>query len=630
MCGIAGIFNVSGPPVRFGDIDRMTSALAHRGPDDRGTVVFDLGKGTASADSLGRVSEGDAAFGFRRLSIIDLSPKGHQPMTNREGSVWMVFNGEIYNYVELRRELEDLGHSFASTSDSEVALKSFIAWGPGCFSRFNGAWAIAFLDLSDGRLILSRDRFGKKPLYYHAGSGAFVFASEIKALFRHPSVPRAMNRRKVDNYAARHYRYVDNDEESFFEGIYSVPKSSYMVIERDGRRAVSSYWTLTPASLDGVDEPELVERFRDLLTDAVRIRLRSDVPVGLLLSGGLDSGSIAVLAAAQNANVTVVSGVTGDGSAYDESEYINEVIRVTGLASRVVRPRPAPLVETLREMLSYHDEPVCTSTWYSLYLMAQEVAEQGIKVVLTGHGGDELVAGYWDHYHYNFYDLRRATGCDSAERAAWMSVHGRDPGEYDREKVRIEASVSDRRTEAAALTRYADTLGPETRAALNEPLAVSPIAGELSRRLYLELMNETVPASLRAEDRNTMAHSVENRVPFLYYRLAEFSFGLCNHFKIRNGLGKWVLREAMRGLLPEKVRMRCDKTGHNVPAEAWFRGELKTLLDQTISENRPLNRTIYDAAALRRRFDEHQRGANHAMFFWQYLNLALWQELMLS
>src|SRR5262249_2312242 len=153
--------------------------------------------------------------------------------------------------------------------------------------------------------------------------------------------------------------------------------------------------------LDGADEPELVDRFRALLTDAVRIRLRSDVPVGLLLSGGLDSGSIAVLAAAQNADVTAGSGITGDGSAFDESEYIDRVSRATGLTYRVVRPRPAPLVETLREMLSFHDEPVCTSTWYSLYLMAQEVAEQGIKVVLTGHGGDELVAGYWDHYHYN-------------------------------------------------------------------------------------------------------------------------------------------------------------------------------------------------------------------------------------
>ena len=631
MCGITGYFAFrDGGRISRETLLAMTVTLEHRGPDDTGCALLDPSTRRAAPfkslkDEI-PFDSASAAFGQRRLSILDLSSLGHQPMSSPDGMVWLTLNGEIYNYVELREELKAKGHRFISSTDTEVALHSFMEWGLECFSRFNGMWALAFCDLRTGKLVLSRDRYGKKPLYFHHDGKRIVFASEIKALFQCPEVPKRPNPRKVLNYAGRHYRYVDCDEESFFEGICNVPRGSWIEYSSDRSSRSARYWELkTDETLANVCERELIERFRALLEDAVMLRLRSDVPVGAMLSGGMDSTSVTCLAAAHNPRFKTFSNVTGTGY-YDETEYINETIRQTGVNSQFIYPKPAELTETLTEMLGFHDEPVCTVTWFSMYLTMREIANSGITVILTGHGGDELLAGYWDHYHYNFHDIRSSGGDDSHERQCWLDKHHRNPAEYDRERAYIESLLKDRRIEIDKYSRYLDTLSPallrHDKLSLPEPC----LRGELSRRLFLEAFYETIPASLRAEDRNCMAFSIENRVPFLDYRLAEFCFSLPNRYKIRDGVTKWILRESMKGIMPEKVRTRLDKTGHNAPFDEWIRNENRAEFESLLAEKSFVNTEFYDHAKLRKRFAAHLGGENHYMFFWHYLNLSLWHK----
>jgi asparagine synthase (glutamine-hydrolysing) len=633
MCGITGFFSFgAGQLIDGEEFVSMTESLAHRGPNDTGYVIFNkLTKETQVADQGGGerpLNRGHVALGHKRLSILDLSPRGHQPMAAADGLVWMVYNGEVYNYMELREELKSKGYIFISTTDSEVILKSYLEWGENCFSKFNGMWAVAIFDQRTGDLILSRDRFGKKPLYYYQNSEFIIFASEIKAILLNHHVVKAVNYRKIINYAGRHYRYVDSDNESFFEGILQVPKSSYVLINSDGRWRVSSYWNLEATASPGRtgSESDLVEQFREILGDAVKIRLRSDVPVGCMLSGGMDSSSISCLAAAQKQNLITFSGVTGTGY-YDESEYIQEVTDHLRVSSRSIFPGPAELFPTLLEMLRFHDEPVCTVTWYCNYTITREIARYGVPVVLTGHGGDELLAGYWDHYHYYFSDLRRQGIGDEAEFHGWLRNHGRPETEYEREKEYIRRLQRDKHLEIAKYSQYLSSLSPEMMRQAREPELDSPFPSGLSRRLYLELFYETIPPSLRAEDRNMMAFSLENRLPFLDYRLVEFCFRLDNSFKIRNGLGKWILREAMQGILPEKVRCRKDKTGFNAPADEWFRQEHRQEIWDLIEKRSFINQEIYNQEEVRKRFKEHLEGQNHYMFFWQYINLHLWYPL---
>lgn len=633
MCGIVGFLSYDpGITIDKTKLILMTDKIAHRGPDDFGYALFNRDVKNVvefrSVDEPAEFQEGHLGLGHRRLSILDLSERGRQPIKSDGGYIWLIYNGEIYNYLELRSELEDLGYRFSSNTDTEVVLKSYLAWGTECFGKFNGMWALCFYDRRSDEVILSRDRFGKKPLYYYFGQGFLVFASEIKAILVHPLVEKKINFEKVANYAGRHYRYVDDDDQSFFADIYQVPKSSFMVIRNDGGHRSSRYWHLGPNEsflhMAGC-EGEIVERFKDLLIDAVKIRLRSDVPVASMLSGGLDSGSITCIASGLNDRFKAFSGVSGTGY-YDESYYINETINYSNVDSVFIYPQPGELIPTLREMLSYHDEPVCTVTWYLNYMITREIARYKIPVVLTGHGGDELLAGYWDHYHYRFQELRQDGSTDSKEVECWLDNHNRPFEEYLREKEYVQRLCLTPDIEIQKYSQYLNALSPAIEPYIKKSLMVSAFSEYLARRLYLELFYETVPPSLRAEDRNMMAFSIENRLPFLDYRLAEFSFALDSSYKIRNGLGKWLLREATKGILPEKVRMRKDKAGFNAPFDEWIRKENKQQLEEMLKQKSYINEEIYNIKRTKKLFAEHAEGSNHYMFFWQYLNLNLWYD----
>jgi len=621
MCGITGFIGIGNPNYNTNNIiNSMTDSILHRGPDNGG--------GLLDNDVNGRY----IAFGHRRLTIIDLSDMGRQPMTNDDKSIWLTFNGEIYNYLELKEELKGKGHTFKSTSDTEVVIAAYEEWGTNCFSRFNGMWAMAIYDRHQRKLILSRDRFGKKPLYYYKTDNELIFASEIKAFQMHPNVTLAPNYEKIFRYISTNYRYVDIDNESYFADIYQVQKGCFIEIGFDLNVTNRHYWQLEiGSSLEGISDLEAVDRFRDLFIDSIRLRLRSDVPVGCMLSGGLDSTSITCVAyKILQTPIRTFSGITGDvKGVYDESDYIEAIVKATEAEHLYLRTDPAELFATTNEILAYHDEPLCTVTWYSLYLIAKKIKEQNITVVLNGHGGDELLAGYWDHYHYNLYDLQ-IDGDSSTfeyETKCWMENHRRDTSELLRTREYIERLSRGQISEMSRFLNYADCFSEEIRSSYTREINLSypQKATYLSRRLYLEMLFETIPASLRPEDRNTMANSIESRSPLLDYRLAELCFSLPNRFKIRDGVGKWVLREAMKGILPEDIRTRKDKAGFIAPADEWFRTINRTQIEEMINSDLFKSRGIFNVKRVNEVFCEHLRGEkNHQMFLWQLINLELW------
>jgi len=630
MCGIAGIHASGGARFRAALVEGMTQSLAHRGPDDFGFAAFTPGE---EALAWGREGEaGDAvaktALGNRRLKILDLSPAGHQPMTDASGDLWLAYNGEVYNYLELREELRGRGHEFRSGCDTEVILHAYAEWGTDCFARFNGMWAIALFDRHSGELVLSRDRFGVKPLYVARLDDGIAFASEVKALLAHPDVPRRPNLRTVYNYAARHYRWVDGHRDTFFDGIEQLPAATYWVVSPEGGIREERFWALDGSRLSELSDGEALERFRELFADAVRVRLRADVPVATLLSGGLDSSSVTCMAAHLSDQPVTTFSARFDEDGFDEGRYIEATVRHAGADGRMIHPRSGALLDTLDRMLDAGDEPICTATWFAHWLVMEQVADQGFPVILNGHVGDELFAGYWDHYMYNLADLeRRDRDAFEAEMGAWLENHGRDPAEYPRTLERIGALERGALGPADSLTQYDAAVGDDVRAAAAVPERPDPFAGRdlLTSRLYQELTYETVPATLRPEDRNSMAFSIESRSPFLDYRLVEYAFSLPSRFKIRGGLGKWAIREGMAGILPDEVRLRRDKQGLVAPTERWFRGANHDAVRDVLASPELRDRGLLDQAEVLRVFDEHAAGhANHYMAIWQWLNLELW------
>ena len=630
MCGISGYFLHSGRVQRDSiELERMTTVLSHRGPDASGLW---FGRDRRKVE---RSSDHDVALGHRRLSIIDLSDAGTQPMSAAEGKVTVTFNGEIYNYRELRNTLESAGCIFLTNTDTEVLLKAYLFWGSNCFSMFNGMWSLAIYDGRKDVLILSRDRFGKKPLYFTRTAERLIFASECKSLFECNGVSKQPNFRKVSTYLARHYRVVDASVDSFFEGIQQVPPAHFAIFKRGLQMHCERYWDLEKAvdsnraNIEALSREEVEKQFISLVNDSVKLRLRSDVPVGVLLSGGLDSTTIAAIVAREQGKVSTFSSVTGEGY-FDESEYIDSIVSHIGADAEFIRPKNSALLETLEKILVQHDEPICTVSWYSFYLLIEAMEKQGFPVVLTGHGGDELLGGYWDHYHYYFADLRETsgTGADEREVQAWLNNHHRGLHEYQSRIPTVSAWKSDPSIFIKNLADYTSVINKSSD--VTEPYELlNPVPSHwtcLDRRMLSEILYETVPASLRAEDRNCMAFSIENRVPFLDYRLAEFCFALPAEYKICDGLGKALLRSVTKGLLPDKVRLRKDKTGHNYPFNQWLIGEGKPVIDEIVNSSNKGVTVIADSFKLGEIWHRQLAGENHSMFFWQLLNVDRWMK----
>ena len=598
----------------------MAAALAHRGPD---------GDGFFSAPGV--------ALGHRRLSIIDLSHAADQPFASADGAVQLVHNGEIYNYRELRKELETKGRRFRSASDTEVVVAAYLEWGERCVERFNGMWAFALWDARSQRLFCSRDRFGVKPFYYRWDGDRLAFASELKAFRADPvGGPLRANLPIVRDYVARDW--FDHTGETCFEGIVQLPAAHSLTLDARGLR-IGRYW-----SLERRDPPagDAIEAVRELFLDSVRLRLRADVKVGTALSGGIDSSAVACTVDTLLRTEAESARPVGDRQAtftaffdvpgYDERPFARAVVERTLAQPTWVSFSDRELVEVLPSIVESHDEPFRSTSICAGWFVMRAAREAGITVVLDGQGGDEVFAGYPAYVPARWGDLLAAGRLHELGREvrAHAATYGAPAAVRALARALAPAAVEDalraRRSGSETL------LGPGLRGLPPHREHVdSPFPDRLRTLMTRILTVRGLPELLHAEDRNSMAHSLEARVPFLDYRLVELAYSLDGGELLRRGVTKSAIRRALADVLPPAVAARTDKLGFATPEAVWLRGALGELAGDVFASRTFAERGFIDAAAARRRLDDHRAGRIEAGFeLWRALNVELWARAFLD
>lgn len=561
MCGIVGYISKE-EQIDVALFEKMTDILIHRGPDDRGTYY-----------------EGLVALGQRRLSILDLSADGHQPMHYLQRYT-IVFNGEIFNYIELREELSRAGYSFVSKTDTEVLMAAYDYWGAECLNKLNGMWAFALYDRAEGQLFAARDRFGVKPFYYYLSGDRLVWASEIKALLPAlPGRPKANIPRLLDNILLGAF---DHTSETMFEGVRQLQPGCYLRFDVPAfSLAVTRYYDIDRITPNQRSYPENTQRFKELFIDAVRLRLRSDVPVGSCLSGGLDSSSIVCVAAGLLKNKPGDAGhhtisscyKQADELKYDEQEYIDQVVAQTGVQGHKIYPDVTDFFANLDHIIYHQDEPVgglCHEAQYNVFKAA---AREGITVMLDGQGADEQLAGYTPFYsvlireylrRFHFAGAWRELNAFRKEHKdtevygmkglIWFMVSDLLPAWLRKRALKY---VTSREEFEWLKVPYDETTVQQTR-------KYTSFDDYTKKQMKYGLIN-----LLHFEDRNAMASSIEGRVPFLDYRLVEHVLSLPPDQKLKAGVTKRILRDAMRGIIPEGIRTRTTKLGFAVPVDVW-------------------------------------------------------------
>ena len=610
MCGISGIIALDGSPVADGIINRMMQLQKHRGPDDEG--IF---------------SEAGISLGFVRLSILDLSQGGHQPMFSHDREKVIVFNGEIFNYIELREELSKSGHVFSSGSDTEVLMAAYEEWGEACLDRLNGMWSFAIYDRSKGSLFASRDRYGIKPFYYYESDGFLAFSSEIPPLLPLIGGKTKVNTKAVFEYLV--YNRTDQDESTFFEGIKKLQHGHNLLISHDHDSKNCSVqirkWYDLREKVHASNGFASSEEFRDLFIDSVKLRLRSDVPVGVCLSGGLDSSSIAsvLIDLGQNVKIDSFSAVYGSGVYGDESGFINE-INSGKLSKHFIKPDSESLLSDLETFIKIHGEPLPSTGPYAQFKV-MELAHGNVVVTLDGQGADEMLAGY--HYFFGFYFkslLKRfRIGKFARETYKYFATHS---SLYGLKTFVFFLLPEKLRTESRIMQR-----GYLSRAFAVSNKYESKIAGDLygSRSLKESLINHfefKLEHLLKWEDRNSMWFSIEARVPFLDHRLVEKTLSSEEGFIIRDGSTKAILRDSMKGIVPEKIRKRKDKMGFGTPQAEWFREPaLKSLVEIIVNSESFAKRGIISPDKAAMLFKRHlDRKTDISREIWKWINLELW------
>ncbi len=627
MCGICGVFHY-GTDRRVDEnaLARMTAAMVHRGPDDDGRYI--------SAD-------GRTGFGFRRLSIVDLSG-GHQPMHNEDESAWIVFNGEIYNHAELRPGLEAKGHTYRTRSDTETILHQWEESGDDVVRKLSGMFGLAIHDAANNRLFVARDRIGIKPIYYHDTGSAFLFASEIKALLEHPDVPRRLNRRKLPEYLA--YLAV-SPPHTLFDGIMKLRAGHTLTVEQgSGLKPARRYWTPLPeAGAPLITDPnEASAAVLFGLREAVRARLMSDVPFGAFLSGGVDSSAItALMAAEMDRPVDTFSIGYKDDPDFNEFDFARRVAGLFGTNHHEVRIDHADFKAFLPKLVHHQDEPISDPVCVPLYHVAKLARDSGVIVTLVGEGSDELFFGYtWHNRIRRMYEtwwrpLSKLPGPLKAGASAALSPLV-DPARrdfLDRFGAGAEPFLG------GAVTFY-DTeleslLAPEVLAGGDPPRnAVDALYAEADgvldpedftrRSTYLELMYRLPELLLMRVDKMTMATSVEGRVPFLDHRVIELSFRIAADLKVRDGVTKWVLKDALKDLLPAEILHR-KKLGFHVPVTSWFGRDLAGWAREILLDPDAPTTGLFRREAVEELLDRQARGGvNFGMRIWALVNFALW------
>jgi asparagine synthase (glutamine-hydrolysing) len=596
MCGIVGLAG-SDPAL----LEQMLRSIVHRGPDGQGTDV-----GT------------HFSIGMRRLAIIDVAT-GDQPLYSDNRNLALVFNGEIYNHVELRRELQQRGRRFVTDhSDSEVILRGFEEWGGNVVDHLVGMFAFAISDHERGELFLARDRLGIKPLYYVDGPEGFAFASELKALFQNPRVAR-----RPDVDALRRFllfRLHDDGEDTFFDGVKRLLPAHTMLVRADGIVKIERYWNppVNPEFASTRSDDDYAQEFASRWDDVIRRHLISDVPVGVPLSGGLDSSGVATtMARLRSAGTDLhTQGLSTfsalyPGESIDESDYIHEVERAVGSTPHYAYPQLDDFWNEIDEWIWYQEEPTIASAPYAYYSVYR-LAGQHVKVMVSGNGGDELLAGYIPYFRAY---LSSAITQHHYLAAAREIIKGRDlykkyAGELIRSKLPARGTNA---VNARELLQAGSTKGAQFESHKN-----------LNERLASDVLQYSTPDLLRYEDKNSMAFSVESRVPFLDHELVEFIFSLPIDQKIKGGWNRAVYRNAMKGRMPEKNRLRRSKIGFTNPDITWMKEKAREIR-AIFSSPELASRDLYNPAQLITAWDEYLAGRpGDGLIFWRVLVTELW------
>lgn len=572
MCGIAGYIDKTGkyrPEKKM--VKKMTDAIIHRGPDAEGQWIDEY-----------------IALGHRRLSIIDLEAKSNQPLVSHDGKYVITFNGEIYNYIELKSELVSKGAVFRTDSDTEVVIEAYRAYGEECFNQFNGMWSLALYDMEEQKVILSRDRFGIKPAYTVDNEDVFVFASEIKAILA------AFPEENIPNEACI-YRYLsqsvneDTDEQCFYKNIKIFPAAHYMIYDlQNHTREYKSYWEVNEQLFyeKWIQEKKPVKTFRKLFESAVELRLRADVEVGACLSGGLDSSAIVGCASKKfGKKMHTFSSVYTDKECNEES-YIRKVNERWDTIPHYIKPDDYEenFTKYIEDLTYHHDQPTGGASLYSQYMVMKEVQGK-VKVILDGQGADELFAGYIPYYSYYIDDLLSRNTfrakCKAIKmlviiKKEWPDVIGAVSTDTIVRLVGLKNSFlfqNEKKIKDLKIKRSVQMFTDDFMDKVHDNYQKKEIqcSSNLNTRLCNDVLNKSIPALLHNEDGNSMAFSIESRVPFLDYRIVEFAIALDGKYKISNQWTKWIIRKACRDYLPKEVAKRKNKMGFPAPFARWLR-----------------------------------------------------------
>jgi asparagine synthase (glutamine-hydrolysing) len=634
MCGICGVLDLRDGAFPAREMEAMSTTLRHRGPDDHG-IFFSQ----------------PASFGFRRLSIVDLSG-GKQPMCNEDSTVWIVFNGEIYNHRELRPRLERLGHYYSSNSDTETILHLYEEYGPDCVHHLQGMFAFAIWDSKRKRLFCARDRLGIKPFYYALQGDRFLFASEIKALFEIDGFQSRLNRRALPEFFA--FGYLSS-EETLFDGVHKLMPGHRLSIDlaaNEKTPKISQYWDLDiTAPSVRCNEADCIEEFRELFTHTIQSHLMSDVPVGVFLSGGLDSSAIAAEMAALRKDRIRTFSVGYADDRYSELPYARIMAKHIGSEHHEVLLGPEDFFESLPSMIWNEDEPLVWPSSVSLFFVSR-LAGKKVKVVLTGEGGDEIFAGYLK-YRAAMWNMRggrvyRKIVPSSVQRMT-RDVLSSDIGpDWIVRKLRHSFLYHPDRFEEMHFDNFycafSESQQPElfTREVSDELCDANPYANSmkffpsngvdgnlLNRLLYLDIKTYLVELLMK-QDQMSMAASIESRVPFLDHKLVEFAAKLPAHMKIRHFNGKYLLRRAMEDRLPSEIINRTKK-GFPTPVQPWLRSPLFERLSTILTDGRLAERNLVRPAFVKSLLEMHRRGSSKATDgCWRLLNFELWNRIFLD
>ena len=609
MCGILGWFGRHGPE----DAGRFGTALdllAHRGPDDRGVFVAP-----------------GVLLGHRRLSILDLSPAGHQPMVDPASGAVIVFNGEIYNHVELRAELEGLGHRFAGHSDTEVLLHALIEWGEGAMSRLNGMWAFTFWQPAKQRLLLARDRFGVKPMYYRDGEAGLAFASEPKALLALFPEHRAVSEPALLDFLGNNLLYARG--ESFYQGIHVLPPAHYAIYEIGiDKLHLARYWDYPANTDEALSAEDAVAQFDALLTDAVRLRLRSDVPVGLTLSGGLDStGVLAAASPYTDKPLTCFTSVYGEGEVGELpwAQRASDAVHAPLIA--VAAPQ-ADWLQTLRKVAWHMDGPGYSPAVYPLWHLMQRARAEGVPVLLEGQGADEALAGY---PQYAVLELLGYLSGQSGQRRSLAGVGARMRALRRTFSLRWALAWSARELSPALLRWHRRRVGFESLMRKSVKLPHLPEHLErkdddpVRQRLLADHSLTILPGLLHYGDAISMAHGVEARNPFMDYRLVEWMFRLPTKLRFNQNETKWVLREFLRAHGQPLIGNRPDKKGYPTPVGRWLASEQGREVERLLLDRHSLLHQWCDPDKIKILIEQNRQGvmaAEHHLY--KLVSTQLW------